>query len=80
MIKSKLRYAGPIAALAVGLAAASAVFNPSGAEAPDPFNKAERNAALTTEPEKPSPPPTATPQTVTQQAPAGNTYAKPNKK
>jgi len=74
MIKSKLLCVGSIAALAVGLAATSF------AEAPDPFNKAERNAALTTEPEKPSPPPATTPQTVTQQAPAGNTFVKPNKK
>ena len=43
---------------------------PALAEAPDPFNKAERNAALTTETVKETTP-TVTP------PPAGNTYVKP---
>ena len=62
---SKLTLAGMIAGLFAGFATHSL------AEAPDPFNKAERNAALTTETAKTTPP------TVTPPQPTGNTYVKP---
>ena len=48
---------------------------PALAEAPDPFNKAERNAALTTETVKETTPPVTTPPVTP--PPAGNTYVKP---
>ncbi|MGE0737296.1 MAG: hypothetical protein AB7G15_01665 [Alphaproteobacteria bacterium] len=68
MIKSKFILAASIASFAVAFAA------PSFADAPDPFNKAERQAALVTEPVKPAA------QTAAAPLPVSNAYVKPNKK
>lgn len=69
MIRSKLVLAASLASFAVAFAA------PSFADGPDPFNKAERQAALTTVPVTP-----ATTQTATAPLPSSNAYVKPNKK
>ena len=68
MTKSKLILAASIATCAIGFA------TPSFADAPEPFNAAERRAALVTEPVN------NVPQTAQAPLPVSNAYVKPNKK